>query len=110
MNDPDFHFNDKTKEVRHGGLKIALCRLHADMFACLMLASEESPAGPTVVARATGMPVHNVAGEMRHLARRLMLVSIRIGSQPRGRWLIFEEIAKWQPNISPPVRLEGEAP
>lgn len=111
MTQPDFHFNEKTGEIRRGGIVIPpLCKLHREMMACLLLASEQSPVGPTALARATSMPVYDVPGELRHLGRRLLSVSIRIASSPQGRWLIFEEMQKWKPKIAPPVRLEGEAP
>jgi hypothetical protein len=110
MTAPPFIFNHRTGELQRGGRAITLCKLHSEMFAYLALASEDSPIGPGSIARSTGMKLDDVPGEMRYLAKRLQLVSIRVGSSPRGRWLIFEEIPKWQPNIAPPVRLEGEVP
>jgi hypothetical protein len=107
MTDPDFRFNHKTREVRHCGKAITLCKLHADIFACLLLASEESPIGIGPIARSTGMRIPQVPGELRYLGRRLKLVSIRIAVSPRGRWLIFEEVPKWQPTIAPPVSAPG---
>lgn len=110
MTPPDFHFNEKTGEIRRGGIVIPpLCRLHRDMLACLLLASEQSPVGAPAIARASGMRTTNVPDEIRNLARRLSHVAIRIATSPQGRWLIFEEMRKWKPNIPPPVRLEGEA-
>ncbi len=108
--EPDFEFKDKTREILRGGKVLPLCKLHADIFACLLLASEDSPIGIGPIARSTGMRVPQVPGELRYLARRLRLVSIEIAVSPRGRWLIFEEIPKWQPTIAPPIRLEGDAP
>ena len=108
MTAPPFVFNHRTGELQRGGRAITLCKLHSEMFGCLALASEDSPIGPGHIARSTNMKLHDVPGELRHLARRLNLVSIKIGASPRGRWLIFEDIPKWKPTIAPPAVLPGE--
>lgn len=103
---PDCEFNEKTRELHRGGKVLHLCKLHADLFACL--ASAQAAIGTAAVAKATGMPEHAVTNEVRALARRLDSLSIKIAASPRGRWLVFEPMRKWQPDIPPPVRLPGE--
>ena len=108
MTAPPFVFSHKTREITREGRVLPLCKLHAEIFACLCLASEESPAGAGTIVRATGMRITDVHGEVRYLARRLRLVSIKVAASPRGRWLIFEEVPKWKPNIPPPAILPNE--
>lgn len=108
MTAPDFIFDPKRCDLSRGGRVIALCKLHVDLFACLV--SAQGPIGSAAVAKAVGIPIYDVIGEIRALAAHLDFLSISIASSPRGRWLVFEPMRKWQPDIPPPVRLEGEAP
>lgn len=102
----DFTFNDKTGELSRGGKIISLCRMHAQIFDCL--AKAQAPISSYAIERAIGAREKTVYFELPALCRRLRPLGISIATAQRKRWLVFEEPAKWQPDIPPPVRLEGE--
>lgn len=104
---PPFVFNHRTGDLVREGRMIALCRLHAEIFACL--AAAQGPIATAAIARAVNMPLHSVENEMPALAARIKRLGILIArSLGRGRYLQFEEVPKWKPNIPEPVRLEGD--
>lgn len=103
----DFTFNEKTCELSRGGKIISLCRLHAQIFDCYVKA--QAPITVVGVATALGLPKHVVWVELTSLVRRLRPLGITfLNGGSRGRSLLFEDVPKWQPNIAPPARLEGE--
>jgi hypothetical protein len=109
MTAPPFIFNHKTGELSRNGIVTTLPRLHADMFACF--AQAQAPIGTGAIARATNQPEHSIKDEMRHLIKRLKPLGILIARENgRGSWLVFEDVRKWKPTISDPVRLPGECP
>ena len=107
MSRPEFVFSHKTCELSRGGKMIALSRAHADIFACL--AAAQGLIGCGAIAKAIDLPDDVVEDELSSLARRLKPLGIAIASERgRGKWLVFEDVPKWQPNIPPPAVLEGE--
>lgn len=106
MSPPPFVFNHKSGDLQREGKLIALCRLHADIFA--VFAAAQTPIGYGGIAKAIGTPTHDVQNEMQSLIRRLKPLGIVIARSPRGSWLEFEDVPKWRPTIAPPIRLEGE--
>jgi len=108
MSDPDYRFNPKTRELERGGVVTALCKLHADMFACYVEA--QAPIGAGSIARALGLPAANdISNEIPAFLKRLKPLGITLHTSPQGSWLVFEDIPKWKPRIAEPIRLEGES-
>ena len=106
--DTPFVFDHRTGELTRNHSVIALCRLHAQIFACL--AEAQGPIGRGAISRAIGVPTSSVDNEMPALARRLKPLGIRIAREKSvGSWLEIDAMPRWEPRIAPPVRLEGEA-
>lgn len=103
---PDFVFNEKTGELQRGDKLIALCRLHADMFACL--AKAQGPISKRSMAVALNVKPTSLDYEWPAFRGRLCRLGIRVASQQGGRsgyWLVFDEVPKRRVIVPPPVEV-----
>ena len=104
-----FDFNAKTGVLSRDGIVVTLKPRHVRLFAALNAAGIDLYVKTDVLAEHIDVPQPQIGVEVHHLRLRLVKLAIEIQAKRlHGYRIVVHQITKWQPNIPPPVRLEGE--